>query len=102
MKEKFLTSIMLSFIDLLFGDMENVTVDVHIKSKEQDIEGQSVKEEVDIKSLTDTELWKKLCSYGVNPGPILRMYQIHDDLGRYKRKLTHYLLLTITKSWYFY
>ncbi|XP_034270314.1 LEM domain-containing protein 1 [Pantherophis guttatus] len=51
--------------------MENVTVDVHIKSKEQDIEGQSVKEEVDIKSLTDTELWKKLCSYGVNPGPIL-------------------------------
>ncbi|XP_039194074.1 LEM domain-containing protein 1 isoform X2 [Crotalus tigris] len=51
--------------------MENVTVDVHIKSKEQDIEGQSVKEEVDIKTLTDTELWKQLCSYGVNPGPIL-------------------------------
>ncbi|XP_026571401.1 LEM domain-containing protein 1 [Pseudonaja textilis] len=52
--------------------MENVTVDVLIKNKEQDTEGgQSVKEEVDIKSLTDTELWKQLCSYGVNPGPIL-------------------------------
>ncbi|KAG8132074.1 hypothetical protein E2320_009957 [Naja naja] len=61
---------MLSFIAPLFGDMENVTVDVHIKNKEQDT-GQSVKEEVDIKSLTDTELWKQLCSYGVNPGPIL-------------------------------
>ncbi|XP_026532620.1 LEM domain-containing protein 1 [Notechis scutatus] len=52
--------------------MENVTVDVLIKNKERDTEGgQSVKEEVDIKSLTDTELWKQLCSYGVNPGPIL-------------------------------
>ncbi|XP_032073113.1 LEM domain-containing protein 1 [Thamnophis elegans] len=51
--------------------MENVTVDVHIKSKEQNIQGLSVKEEVDVKSLTDAELWKQLCSYGVNPGPIL-------------------------------
>lgn len=79
---------MLSFIGPLFGDMENVTVDVHIKSKEQDIEGQGVKEEIDIKTLTDTELWKQLCSYGVNPGPILRMYQMHDDLGRHKGKLS--------------
>ncbi|XP_070604998.1 LEM domain-containing protein 1 [Erythrolamprus reginae] len=53
----------------LSGDMENV--DVHIKSKEKDVEGQSAKEELDIKSLTDAELWKQLCSYGVNPGPIL-------------------------------
>ncbi|XP_025022506.1 LEM domain-containing protein 1 [Python bivittatus] len=51
--------------------MENVTVDLHIESKEQDTTEQSLEEEVDVKTLTDTELWKQLCLYGVSPGPIL-------------------------------
>ncbi|XP_063156157.1 LEM domain-containing protein 1 [Candoia aspera] len=51
--------------------MENVTVDLHIESKEQGTAEQSLKEDVDVKTLSDTELWKQLCVYGVSPGPIL-------------------------------
>ncbi|XP_077785129.1 LEM domain-containing protein 1 isoform X1 [Podarcis muralis] len=61
---------------LPLGDMEKVTVDVHIENKgkdsaEQGSVEQDSKDEIDVTALSDTELWELLCAYGITPGPIL-------------------------------